>query len=326
MGSDGVINIENKFGDISFEGWDQKEVQINVFISVKGRKEDKVEDLLNRIVPSMDKRGKFLDIKSEILNRKKSFFRDLFYSVSDIEFNRSNLDIHYSIKMPKDVEIRVTNKFGDVSFTDFTGRPTVELQHGDLRFTDAVTNADITLKFGKLESTESFEGSVELSNGELKLRNSNYLDLESTGSEIYVETIDQLNINSSKDEIHLVQSGKIDGSLKYSDLKIDRGGQELDMNLHFGSLQIDDFTENNPNIQIEQRNSDVILEVKNISFDLDATMEGGSMRLPKSVTNLESNLLNAKDKLREVQATYGTAGMGSIKIVGKKGEIFFKED
>ncbi len=78
-------------------------------------------------------------------------------------------------------------------------------------------------------------------------------------------------------------------------------------------------------INLEQQSSEIILNIKDFSFKLNATLQEGLLRLPKSFENVESKMLDKGKKIREIKAIYGTKTEGHISITGEKGVILLKE-
>lgn len=325
MVTDGTVSVINKYGDIEVNGWDKDSVGIKIDVQVKGRNEERVETLLNRIQPNITSRSSFIEIETEITEEKSNFFSNLFRTVTQ-DLNRSNLDIDYTIYLPKKAKLEISNKFGDVLMTDFKGRMNIEIEHGDLRVVGTTDDARVEMKFGKLDAVDDFSGRVTMRNGEINLRHSDYLSIDASGSEIKIGKSEKLVITSSKDDIEIEEVNSINGQLRFSDLEIEIGGEEIILDLHYGSLTMNSFSNGEPSIQLNGNSSEIELNVEAISFELDATLIEGQMRLPKSVSNLESEMLNEKEKRRQVTATYGNASKGEMKIIGKKGTIFLKEN
>ena len=322
---DGTITIENKYGDIEINGWEEDFVDIKIDVIVKGKNTDRIETLLDRIQPDITARASFISIETEFTEEKRNFFSNLFRTVT-AEFNRSNLDVNYVVNLPKKVKLEIINKFGDVLINDYEGRMDVELEHGDLRILGAIDDGRVELKFGEFNTSDDFTGRLIIKNGEVNIRKSDYLSLDGSGSEIKIKSINKLVLTSNKDEIEIDYVETLNGNTRFTDIEIEEAGEMLQLDLHYGSLSTNSFSNTNPTILLNGNSSSIIINVEGISFDLDATLIEGQMRLPKTVANLESNMLNEKEKRRQVTASYGNAEKGSMKIIGKKGDIFLKEN
>jgi len=323
--ADGTVSIENKYGDIEIIGWEKDFVEIKIEVIVKGKNEDRIETLLGRIQPDITARSSFINIETDFTEEKRNFFTNLFRTVT-ADFNRSNLDINYLIRLPSKVRLEIINKFGDVLINDYEGRMDVELEYGDLRILGAVDDARVDMKFGKFHTSNEFTGRLIIKNGEVDIQKSDYLSLDASGSEIKIESINKLVLISNKDDIEVEKVNSISGNIRFSDIEIEKAGEMLQLDLHYGSVTANSFSLNHPTILLNGNSSNMTINVEGISFALDATLIEGQMRLPKTVANLESNMIDEKEKKRQVTATYGKDQKGSMKIIGKKGDIFLKEN
>ena len=78
-------------------------------------------------------------------------------------------------------------------------------------------------------------------------------------------------------------------------------------------------------VTINQESSDLNLNISNLSFKLDATLEQGLLRLPKTFSNINTKMLDKGKRIREINAIYGKVALGAFVFTGKKGIITLKE-
>jgi len=227
MTNAGELYIKNKYGDIIVNGWEKNTIKIVTNISVKHKKKENAENLLNRISVSIKKTNDFIHISSEIADKKTGFFTKYFNKANPFDFDKSNIQINYKIYLPSNAEIAITNKFGDVIIDDYTGKLKADIQHGDMWINEHITNASIAMKFGKLQAKSILYGNIELKNGELNLEHSDNLRVNSSGSTIHIDTIKLLEIYSSKDKIIIEEAAKINGEIKYSNINLNAVEEEI---------------------------------------------------------------------------------------------------
>ena len=115
-----------------------------------------------------------------------------------MEFDKSDVDIDYEIYLPRDASIEVSNDFGDIIITDWNGKLEVLLRHGDLKITEPVKSAKLNVSFGNINARKIQAGTVDLKNGKLKVNEIEDLRLQSSGSELTLESVGFLNIKSIK--------------------------------------------------------------------------------------------------------------------------------
>ncbi|MGB5556193.1 MAG: hypothetical protein WBM83_16170 [Flavobacteriaceae bacterium] len=321
----GELQLENKYGNINLFGWNKNEVSVVMNIKVNHKKKETAEDLLNRINPVIRNGDDFVSISYEIAEKSSGFFANLFEKANPFDFNRSNLQIDYTVYMPSKAELKVTNTFGDVIIEDWTGNLRAKIEHGDLWMNEDLGKADIDVEYGKLKAKSINYANLTIINGELDMSDSKNLRLNSSGSDITLENVTSLEIYSNKDEVAVDEVGTIYGTLKFTTLALNHLKTSVDLNLRVADFRVSEILDPKADISIEQESSEISLNITDFPHRFDATLEEGLVRLPKSFENVDSRMLDEGKRLREIKATYGKELKGKISITGKKGAVMLKE-
>ncbi|MBR9854628.1 MAG: hypothetical protein GYB37_08635 [Algicola sp.] len=317
----GKLQLENKYGNVTFKGWDQNKVNISISITVNHRKKENAENLLERITPEIKSSSGYVSIISEISNKNTGWFADFFNRNNPIDFDRSHVQIDYEVHLPVKTALKVTNRFGDVVLENYKGSLTALIEHGDLWIGENLDKADIILKFGKVKAKDLDYADLDIKNGELDMENSKSLRLRSDGTNISINTISSLEIYSNKDNIMLTEAGALYGSMEFTTFKLERLVREMDMKLKIADFRVYGIIDPSAKISIEQQSADISLAVSDFSHRFTATLEEGVVRLPKSFENVNSEMLDKGRRIRKIVATYGEKKKGSIVINGEKGIV-----
>lgn len=325
MTNAGELHLENKYGNINLFGWDKDEVSVVIAIVVNHKKKDNAEDLLNRIRPVLKDGNDYVSINYEITEKSSRFFANLFDKANPFDFDRSNVQIDYTIYLPKQAEIDVTNTFGDVLIEDWIGKLEANVAHGDVWISEDLAKADIEVGYGKLRTKSINYGSIGLKNGELDMETSKNLRLNSSGSDINIDKVTSLEIYSTKDDIEIEAIGSIYGNLKFTNLILNRLDKDIDLSMKIADFRVSQILDPQADIAIAQESSEIVLDVTNFPLRFDATLEEGLVRLPKSFENVGSIMLDKGKRIREISATYGKNPQGKVTISGKKGVILLKD-
>jgi len=263
----GEVYLDNKYGEVLIYGWDKNAIEIEATIKITHKKKEKAESLLNRISSNIRSVSNFITIKTEIGNKEVSTFSKYFNKVNPFDFDRANVQIDYTIHMPSNAEISIINKFGDVIISDWNGKLKASLQHGDLWINESLTNATVNMKFGKLNTKSILHGNVTIKNGKINIDEANTLELTSSGSTINATKIGSLVMNSNKDEIFIDKAHKIEGDMKFSDLKIKELKSKINLNTKLADVKISKITTNNAHIKFTQESSTISIHIaRNNSF------------------------------------------------------------
>lgn len=322
---DGKLRIENKYGHINLNGWDKDEVSIEALISVNHRKKENADELLRRINPIFKDAGDFVTIGYEIAEKSDNWFTNFFEKANPFDYDRSNIQIDYTIYLPSKAELTVNNTFGDVVVDNWQGKLRAVLEHGDLWINQDLNKADITMRYGKLRAKHIGFGSFDLRNGSLIMNGGTSIRLNSSGTEMELGAIKSLELYSNKDEIDLEEVGTVYGTLKFSTLELERLMTSVDLNMKIADFRVSGILGDDTDIAITQESSEVSLNISGFSHGFNATLEQGLVRLPKSYDNIDSKMLDKGKKLREINATYGSSLQGKVSIIGKKGVVLLKE-
>ena len=325
MSNAGELQVDNKYGNITIHGWSKSNISITVDITTTHKKRENAQNLLDRIEPRIISMTEFVTISSEIAEKNKGFLAEYFNKANPFDFDRSNIQINYSIYLPANAVVDINNKFGDVILEDWTGKLKIDVQHGDIWINKNLKNTEINLKYGKLRAKNINFGSINIKNGSMSLGKSKDLRLTSSGSTIDLEEISSLEIYSSKDEITINEVETIYGKLEFSNVTLENLDNEIDLVMKIAEFKVSTIHSADAKINMHQQSSEIILNVKDFSFRFNATLEEGLLRLPKTFENVETHMIDKGKRIRDIKATYGNSKQGSISITGEKGVILLKE-
>ncbi|MEW4922359.1 hypothetical protein [Algibacter sp. 2305UL17-15] len=321
----GAFYLDNKYGDVFINGWDKDSIQIHVIIDVKGKSLDKAKDLLKRINPNIVNTNKQVIVKSEITDKETSFFNKYINKIDPFKSEKSNTDIRYTINLPKSAEIEIFNKYGDIIISGWNGKLLADVEHGDLRIIDNIAHSKLSIKYGKLKANTLHSSDIYAKDATVSFDNSEVLRLESDGSIIAIEAVNELDIDSNKDDIEITDANNIFGKVKYSKLVLNTITSKVNLNLNLAELRILNLDTESPVVNVHQRSSEVYINISNTNFNFGAELEQGVLRIPKSVQNITSKVLDEKNKIRQIRANYGKKNKGIFDFTGYKGIIILKE-
>jgi hypothetical protein len=116
------LKLDNKYGNIDIRDWDRQQVMIDVIVIVDHSNKDKAQKLLDLVSIKFTKSGNEIIVET----------------VLDSKFSRSNqgngndFEINYTVQMPKDVNLDLSNKYGHVFISELTGEALIDVKYGKL--------------------------------------------------------------------------------------------------------------------------------------------------------------------------------------------------
>ncbi len=321
----GEFNIENKYGNINIYGWNKEELSITMNISVQHKKKEDAQEVLRRIKPILRHTENYVSVTYEIEEESSGFFTQLFEKANPFDTDKSTIKVDYKIYLPVKAELDITNKFGDVFIEGWQGELKSQIEHGDMWLNDNLNKATISIEYGEVKARNLNYGTIEVKNGAFDMQDAKSLHIVSDGSEIEVQNTSALEIHSNKDEINLTEVGSMYGTLRFTNLHLNRLVSYADLNLRVADLKVDHIIKPDGQMNIEQESSEVSINISGFAHNFNAVLEEGLVRLPKTFEGVKSTMLDKGKKLREINASYGNNGKGEINIKGSKGIVLLKE-
>ncbi|MFD2725788.1 hypothetical protein [Hyunsoonleella rubra] len=325
LNNQGALYLENKYGNVFINGWDTDSIRIDVSVEVKGKSLDKAKDLLKRINPDFVTTNKQIIVKTQISDKNPSFFNKYINKIGPLNSHKANSDINYTIYLPRHAEVEVYNKYGDIIISDWNGKLIADVEHGDLRITDELNDSKLSVKYGKLRANVLSQTSIYAKDATLSFEKAETLKLDSDGSNLSLDEVGQLDINSNKDDIEINSIKNVFGSIKYSRVLLSNVISKVNLNLNLAELRVMKFGTGAPVVNVHQKSSEVYVNISETNFNFSAELEQGVLRLPKTMSGINSKVLDEKNKIRQIRAGYGKGNQGIVDITGYKGIIIFKE-
>ncbi|MFT2007412.1 hypothetical protein ACMA1I_01950 [Pontibacter sp. 13R65] len=204
--------------------------------------------------------------------------------------NQRSFEINYVVSMPADNPLTVTNSFGDVYLASFKGKADITVKYGSLK-TGQLSNASNSVKvaYGSANCGFINGGAVDIAYSSM--------DLEGTNG--------------------------LQGSSKFSSMKIGSLHQDLDISLKHGSLRVDNISKSVNRISVDGGFSPIALNFDdNSSFNFDVNVQFGNFNFDKNLVNVSS--LEKSHTSAAYKGKYGNAASkASVNIVSKYGDVKF---
>ena len=325
MSVNNEFQIENKYGDIEITGWDKNSIEIIANIQVFDKKDDQALDLLNRIQSEIKIIGDVILVKSEIVDKNPNAMSSFFNRINPIVLDKSNVQINYTIHLPKNVKTDLNNRFGDVMVNNYFGYFTANVEHGNITLNNDINEAKIEVKYGNLKVKSVAKANFDIKNGDIDLKSSKNLIINSSGATIQIDQVSQLNLTSNRDKIHIKNIENVSGDYKFSTIAIDNLNQQINATLKVTNLIINKVSNSNAVVALEQESSDITIDVSGLNYDFKAYLREGTLRIPKTFKNINNKVIDKNQKIRDIKAVYGNPTSGKFTFKGYKGSISLKD-
>lgn len=333
----GTAGVSHKYGNVEFINSNGSTLKYEVTIKVMTNSDKKAQETFDRINIDFDQSGNNVTAKTAQQNNDSGWWDSMWGN------NSESFEVNYKVYVPENLNIYVSNKYGDAYLADRKTDVTASVKYGDIHLGNVGGKLDLTIAYtdnqtvlGRIAKLE-----LEISYAELKAEHIGYGDITSKYSELDINTADKLKIRSKYDEYTIDTVGKIFNRGKYDDFEIDEM-EEIDIkskysdlelgnivysavfDLEYGDLEIESVSDRFQNLDLESRYTDVYLNIS-LPFTLDLESTYTDVRLPNN--NREVVEKDEEGNDYNILAHFKNAANKSAKLVAdmRYGSIRIKE-
>jgi hypothetical protein len=255
-----MLKINNRYGEVIVQNWDENKVVIEVLVTVK--------------YPSLDKAEKYLSmIDIEFSNNDNTIG-----ATTKLDRNFSfkggadrNFSIDYLVKMPTDFNLNLTNKYGKVEVGELSGHVQLAVKYGSLfvgklsRGKEKPLNS-VVLSYGNAEIAECGWTELTLRYADrVSVGTAKALLVDSKHSKLYVDEVSTIVANSRYDHIEVAVVTNVVAEGAYTGFEIETLKGKLDVKTGYGSIKVEEIMNGFDMVDIETKYCKV-----NLGFDDEA--------------------------------------------------------
>ena len=268
-----VLKLVNKYGDMEVKNWTEDAVDIKVVISVKTSNQSKAEKVFNKVDIDFSESGNMVSAIT---------------SLND-GINNTSFSIDYYVKVPKYLNVDVSNKYGNLFLEEINGFANIAVKYGNFTIN----------KLGRGKEKPTNLVTVAYSNGYCNIGECDWLKLHVAYAKVGVESASALIIGSKYSALKIkkcksiVTESKYDhpfrvGVVKnfvctgaYSDFEIDKLYKMLEAELKYANLEVDEVDADFEEVKIKLRYGKASLDIpENPGYELKAETAYGSIHYP----------------------------------------------
>jgi len=275
-----ILNLENKYGNIDIVTWDRNTIDIDVKITVSGNNQDKIQSRLDQVQIEFSKRNNQVYATTHLRKEKSNSW----LSVSLFSWSSSSntsLEINYTVKMPKNNDLNVTNDYGSISLDDLDGKANINCDYGkiligNLNNSSNIININYT-NHSVIDYINNGEINADYSGFTVEKANNIKLQADYTSSKI--EFVKSLQYNCDYGSVKVEEANVIDGHGDYLSVRIGKISTSIDLDSSFGSIKIASVKKGFKFIKINTDYTGVKVGVdKEISCQIYANASYGSIK------------------------------------------------
>ncbi len=244
-----ALNISNKYGDITVNGWDKDSVQIVYEINIGTYNKDLAQEILDQINVREYSNGKELFVKT--------IFEEEFHSAFTFSIN-------YRINMPYKLKSKIETGFGNTFLKDIQGKVSIKAEYGKLFITNQnstdLPELNLTLDFVEGEIEEASNAQLILNNCTFNLNKIKNIGGRTKFSAININEVNRLELTSEIDRFSIIHADSVTITGEKSFCSIDKLS-------NFGRFEI-----NTGGLKVNAGNTLTSLSVANIKANSEITL------------------------------------------------------
>lgn len=184
-----TMQLVNKYGEMHIENWTENAIQVKVTITVRTSNESKAERTFGKIDITFAENGNLVSATTELNDG----------------INNTDFSIDYDVKIPKYINVDLSNKYGNLFLDQLDGHASIEVKYG---------NFTINKLTRENEKPTNYIG-IGYSSGYCTIGECGWLKLESAYSKVGIESATALIIGSKYSSLKIKKSKSIVTESKY---------------------------------------------------------------------------------------------------------------
>jgi hypothetical protein len=305
------LQITNKFGEVKVNDNGGDSITIKVLITIDNASESRAKELMNKIHISLQKNGGLVIAETEIEENFKG---------------NNSFSIDYLINTPKDRDLTIINKYGNVLINELEAKGSFDVSYGSMTAgkmkSPAGNPIKIILGYGKATLETINDANLEIKYSKLYADEIGQLILDSKYSTLNLGKTSRLTLDSKYDGINIDEIGKLKSISKYTNYKIGTLTESLDLDTGYGSVKIDKVGSKFDRIQITNSYGGIKIGLNELSYKLKADCSYCDVNYPTD--RYKGNKIRENTRF-SLDGTVGNGG-GTVLIESRYGEIKLIEE
>lgn len=303
-----TLVVENKFGHINIVNTNTETIKMDITLEIKNLSGSKAEYLANQIRFNINLNNKTLSAKT-IFNE-------------DFKTNQE-FSIVYDIQIPKNKNLDITNRYGNVTMADLTAKGNFDISYGNIQGGDLESpqneNIRIKVSYGNAGFNSINQTDTQIKYGKLTVENIETALLNTEYSIIKTGRLNKANVNSKYDHFDIGKATTLYIESKFTSWNIETLEKTIAIDTEYGNLSINNVAHQFNQIDIENSYGNISVAMP---YDASYYLEGECY-----YCNIKHHEAELEQKTTENNRTYlkGKVGQANtdahVKVRSRYGKV-----
>ncbi len=315
---DATFKVDNSYGNIDITTWDENRIIIEVHITTNGNNEEKVQKKLDQVTVEFGNSPNYVSAKTRF-SKSKSWW--------NWGNNNVNMKINYVIKMPITNNVDISNDYGNINLDKLEGHAKIDCDYGKITTKELMAdNNTITFDYTNNSYFEYIKsGKINADYSSYTVSKTKSLTIIADYSKSKVEIAENISYNCDYGGLTIEKVNNVTGNGDYLTAKIGDVYKNIDIDGDYGSLKIDNMTDNAGDVNIESDYMKITIGYSaNYNFNFEIDLEYASLR---NYDNFEVVKRKIESRQKYYAGYYGNNNSGNIiKISSDYGSVTFNKN
>jgi len=238
------LELSNKYGNVNIVNTSDPTLTIEVVVKVNVRDKERGAAILEMVQIHISQDGDIVRAETDLDDDFSRMFRG--FNMGD-----GGLEINYSVTMPKNVPLHLSNKYGNVVVDELTATSTLDIKYGKLTANKIIHDSKEPLS------------KVYLSYSNGTIQETRWLELDVKYSKINIEESKALAVMSKYSKIFVTNGSSIVSESKYDTYEIGKLTNFI-TTAGYGHFSIDELS---GKLQLDTKYTDVIVDKISSGFE-----------------------------------------------------------
>lgn len=318
-GANTTLQLNNRYGEIVVDSWDQDQVVINVKVTVEYPSQERAQRLLDYITVEFSQDGDVISAKT-VIDEKFSFSG----------WGRSNrrFSIDYAVKMPVEASLALVNRYGNSEVDEISGLANFDVKYGDINVGKLTRGNEkplnrISIAYGKGSVGEAGWLDLQLRyTGNVEITSCRAILLDSRYSRLTVDESSSIVADSKYDNMRIGTINNLVLENGYSDVKIETLNQKLEFEGSYGNFSVSNIPSGFESINVDTRYTGVNLGIdENANYNLEAKVSYGDVKYNEdNFTNKRRIIENTSKEIAGVVGQ-GESPAANVNVNASYGQV-----
>lgn len=301
------ITITNKYGNIQVQTWNKDSVRFEISFAAYANKMPTLDAMYNMVDVNFTSSIYYVVATTSFSSGQANIIDDINAKMRTLFSGGNSLTINYTVYVPARSNLKIENRYGNISVGDVFGNLTVLLKNGDLKIGNVNGYLNLKVDYGNTSIKSLKDASVTYSFGEFDVVKADNIDFNSRSTKISIEEVNDIKLNSQKDKIFIGKARNVNGIANFSSLNLVNLTESLGIKTIYGDLNLVNTDPKFSALSFEGNFTEMKIQLpRSANYELKIERSDNStVTLPVGAKIVSTNIIDEKKRTSQTIARVG---------------------